>query len=496
MSATLKRPSTSAVDNSPPLNSRGVVVLTGLCYLMVGLGYSYLDIRFGYFGLEGSMWLVWALLGFGAGAMHVRKPVGTGGQLQWMILGSVGTILAVYPGFLIFNLLRWVCLFIMVLIGARAAVMRTRRDFYFALTGIFVVSFMVGTHGNADWTLWVYLGPAWALGGLALAWEYAAGAVLSRWVRLFMTLGFLGIALALAILLFLFLPRPSNLGFGFLPPGTDTPGMFTVPAGGGNQDGKAGSGSGGDGGGSQAAPGQQPGDAGKGPWEGMVQSMRADLKGKPMPGWQRDALNTVLGMVEGLVQSGRGSGREVPLGAAPGEPGDGVPVAGLRRPGDKSPGTHTPNLHGEVQKFELTGLQALFHVVQSSSWWLWLLLLLMVALLWWRRYRIGLAMTLGLARLLAHSHPQRSMQLSAMSLRWCLHVKGHRRLPGQSVREHWGSAARIAPLARRWLGYAVEDYCAMRFGRAAANPQRASRMQQSVQGACDIVMGRMPELSK
>lgn len=473
MSTTQKRLLTAAADNSPPLNSRGVVVLAGLCYLMVGLGYSYLDRRYGHFGLEGSLWLVWALLGFGAGAVHVHKPAGTGGQLQWMILGSMGSLLVVFPGFLMFSLLRWVCLFMMVLIGARAAVMRARRDFYFTMTGVFAVSFMVGTHGNADWTLWVYLGPAWALGALALAWEYAAGAALSRWIKLFMTLGFMAASLAMAVLLFLFLPRPANLGFGFLPPGTDTPGMFTVPAGGGNQDGKAERGNGGGGGGSSPTPGgQQAGGGGEGPWRGMVRVMRGQLQDAAIPEWQRKVLNKVLDELDDA-------------------PGRWVRVPGTPYSGSRTP-VQEPREIGP--KFEPPLFQELIDSPQSLLWWL--LFLIAAYLLWRRRYRIGLATTLGLARLLASRYPRRSMQLSAMSLKWCLHVKGHSRAPGQSIREHWGSAARIAPLARRWLGYAVDDYCAMRFGGAAAHPQRALRMQQSVQGACDIVMGRMPELSK
>jgi hypothetical protein len=221
-------------DDSPPLHSRAVVVLTGLSYLFTGFGFSFLDRRFGSFGLEGFLWLMWAVLGFGAGALHVGKPA-SAGKTQWLVLGALGGLLALFPGFAIYNLLRWTSLTLMIVIGARAAVLKTRRDFYFTLTVIFVVGFMVGTHGNADWTLWFYLGPAWVFGGLALAWDHAAGTPLSRWTKMFMTLGFITASFLLAVVLFFFAPRPPILGFGFLPPGTDTPGMFTQPAGSGAQ---------------------------------------------------------------------------------------------------------------------------------------------------------------------------------------------------------------------------------------------------------------------
>ena len=166
---TIQAKVTTPADDSPPLQSRAVVVLTGLSYLFTGFGFSFLDRRFGSFGLEGFLWLVWAVLGFGAGALHVSRSA-SAGKTQWLVLGALGGLLALFPGFAIYNLLRWASLTLMIVMGARAAVLKTRRDFYFTLIVIFVVGFMVGTHGNADWTLWFYLGPAWVFGGLALAW--------------------------------------------------------------------------------------------------------------------------------------------------------------------------------------------------------------------------------------------------------------------------------------------------------------------------------------
>ncbi|MDZ7919680.1 transglutaminaseTgpA domain-containing protein [Rhodoferax sp.] len=464
----------AAADDSPPLQSRGVLILTGLSYAFVGLSFSYLDRRYGHFGLEGTLWVMWALFGFGAGALHALKPRGTGGQIQWVIMGSVGGLLAVFPGFLMFNMLRWVCLLMMVVMGARAAVMRTKRDFYFTLIVIFSVSFMAGTHGNADWTLWIYLGPAWAFGALALAWEHAAGNPVSRWIKLWMTGGFLSTALLLTALLFLFMPRPSTLGFGFLPPGTDTPGIFTTPAGGGNQDGGQGGGNGAGGNDSAGAPdasGQpQPGGTLE-RWQGMLKEMRSSLKDASIPQWQRNALGAVLGASEWVLSA---------LGDEPGR-------------GAKGPKNSDTDPTIQVQKFKLTA-QQLF------DWLMALLLALVLCLLgywlWRRRYRVGMVITLSMARLLARRYPLRSMQLSAWSLKWCLRTHGHHMLAGQSIREYVISASEMPPLAKKWLRHAMEDYCAVRFGGAPATYVRANRMRESVWGAYEVSSGLMPELSK
>lgn len=464
----------AAEDESPPLQSRGVLILTGLSYVFVGLAFSYLDRRYGHYGLEGTLWVIWALFGFGAGALHALKPRGTGGQIQWAIMGSVGGLLAVFPGFLMFNMLRWVCLLMMVVIGARAAVMRTRRDFYFTLMVIFSVSFMAGTHGNADWTLWIYLGPAWAFGALALAWEHAAGNPISRWIKLLMTGGFLTTALLLTALLFLFMPRPSTLGFGFLPPGTDTPGMFTTPAGGGNQDGNQEGGNRADGNasaGSSGASGQpQPGGT-LGQWQGMLKEMRSSLKDASIPQWQRNALGSVLGAGEWVLRA---------LG--------GEPFTKAKGPKNSDLDSTT-----QVQKFKLTA-QQLFDWLKALL--LALVLCMLGYWLWRRRYRVGMVMTLNAAQLLAHRYPMRSMQLSAWSLKWSLRVHGHPQHAGQSIREYVSTARGMSPLARKWMRYAVEDYCAVRFGGVAATPARAIRMQESVRGAYEVATGLMPELSK
>lgn len=439
-------------EAEPRLNSRAVVALTGLSYLFVGLGFSYLDRRYGAFALEGTLWLVWALLGFGAGTRHVMRPLAVG-QKQWRVMGVVGGVLALFPGFLMFNLLRWTCVTLMIVMGARAVILRTRRDFYLTLTVIFVVSFMVGTHGNADWTLWFYLGPAWVFGGLALAWEHAAGVKLSRWIKVGMTLAFMAVALVLAIGLFFFAPRPMVLGFGFLPPGTDTQGRFTQPAGPGNGLSALGQGGiGGQGQGQGDAAGGTLGDTGS-LWDALLQDMRGALADRFIPDWQRNLMQTLLDAAQSL--------RDWLSGSSP-----------------------------QPEPVEMF----------SINWWRLLAMVLAAVLtaylLWRRRWRICLVLALTCSWLLARFYPLASMRLSARALRWCLQAHGHPRQPGQSVREHWMDTPGLAPLARRWLGHAADNYGEVRFGGLPATPQRALALREAVQGVCDILTGAAPELAR
>ena len=449
---------------SPRLHSRAVLVLTGLSYLFVGLGFSYLDRQFRSFGIESLLWLVWTLLGFGAGALHVNKP-GSHGHTLWTVLGTTGFVLALFPGFALYAFPRWIGMVLMVIMGARAAVLSTQRDFYLTLTVVFTVSFMVATHSRADWSLWFYLGPAWVLGGLALAWEHASGTRLSRWTRLSMTLGFIGVTFALTAVLFLFAPRPSILGFGFLPPGTDTPGMFPQAAGeGGTQPAR---GSGGALGGRASGMGQ--GGAGavhQGSWAqqwgAMLGGMRTTLTDPFIPQWQRGLIESLLDGAQALLHS---------LAGGSGQASDGA--AGTGQELQPAPEPYFITIH----------------------WLRWLVLLFAAWLLWRRRHRIGLALALAGSWLLAGRFPAQSMRLSAQAITWCLQVHGHPKDPGQSVREHWGAAS-TPPLARRWMGQALEIYCETRFGGLAASPQRARRMREAAQGACDIILGRAPELAR
>lgn len=209
MSTPMPHPDLAAEQT---LRSRVVVVLTGCSYLCVGLAFSYLDRRFGSFAMEATFWLLWALAGFGAGAFYLGRP-GNAGSTHWKVQGTFGFVLALFPGFFMFSMLRWVGLALMIIQGARAASLRTRRDFYLSLTLIFVVSLMVATHDNADWTVWFYLGPAWLFAALALAWDHAASAEIPRWAKAGMTLAFILLSFLLACVLFLFVPRPAVLGW-------------------------------------------------------------------------------------------------------------------------------------------------------------------------------------------------------------------------------------------------------------------------------------------
>ena len=455
-----------AVDPAAPssaLNSRAVVALTGMSYLCVAVSFSFLDRRFGSLDVESVSWFLWALIGFGAGTLHARKPLPIGNR-QWQIFGALSVVLAIFPGFAMFSLLRWTALALLLVMGARAVILRTQRDFYLTLTVIFVVSFMVATHGNANWTLWFYLGPAWVFGGLALAWEHARGATLSRWIKLCMTMAFILLSFLMAVVIFFFVPRPPILGFGFLPPGTDTPGIFQTPAGAnGISSGKndpTGSSSAGGAGGPGSDANRGPG-ALAGQWEGMLKDMRRALSDRFIPQWQRTLMEKLLDGAQAILDQMAGKVRP--------------------KPGQESPGA-------QLQESVSSGF--------TVDWLLLLALLLAAYLVWRYRFRLGIQAALWAAWGSASRHPAASMKFSALAMKWCLRTQGHPRTPGQSVREHWSGAVTIAPLARRWLGFAVEAYCAMRFGGQAARPSQAKAMHQAVRGACDILSGLAPELKQ
>lgn len=455
---------TSAAPADQPLTSRAVVLLTACSYLCVCLSFSYLDRRYGKFGFESLLWLVWTGLGFGAALFHVGKS-SRAAETHWKVQGALGMLLALFPGFLMFNLLRWASLTLLIVLSARSVVMRTRRDFYMNLTVIFVVSVMVATYMTADWTVWFYLAPAWLFAGLALAWEHAAGTAISRWAKGGLTVAFIGLSFLLAMLLFLLAPRPSTLGFGFLPPGTDTPNLVTQEAG------SEGKGEGGDANsrGGRAAGAQ--GDAGTEPWQQMFDRMRRDLHDRHMPEWQRQTLQRLTGWGEILAAALTGK-----LVTAPGTSSAGSMEELLREAGDYC-----------VEKIIL-------------PFWPWLLLLLLllwlIFRLWPQRYGLGAAGLLQAAHLLARWQPMLSMRLSALALSWCLRQQGHGRVGGQSVREHLTAAASVPDLPRRWLAYAVDLYCETRFGGIMATPRRAANMRKAIHGASQILAGVLPELQR
>lgn len=418
---------------------RTVVVLTGASFLCAGLSFSYLDRRYGKFPVEGIFWLVWTLLGFGVACLRADRST-DGARRHWKVLGIVGVTLAIFPGYFMFGLPRWVALTLMLVIGARAAILHTRRDFHLTLTTIFVVTFLAASHALADWTLWVYLGPCWLLAGLALTWEHAAEARIPPWTKVLLNGGFVLSCLVAALVIHAIVPQPNIRGFGFLPPGTDHPGQFDTPSGSQPGIGRP-SGAGG------AVPGQGlTADGGwASGWGQDLKAMRRSLRDKDMPGWQRDALGQVLGAMEGTAQA----------------------LGQLER--------KASSLLSDLDWMDL----------------LWLLLAALLLFLAWRwRYRLGMRLALSLAWLLSHRHPMASMRVSAASLGWALHVHGHPRGPGQSVREHWNSLPQAPDAVRTWVRKATHLYGASRFGGRRPSAASADQLRQLVTVAADALLRR------
>lgn len=457
---------------------RATIGLTGLAYGLVALALAYLDRSYGGMRVDAVFWGGWACMGFAAGMWHVGSGP-QAGRHQWLWLGGLGSAAAFLVGLIAFTPLRWIVLMLMVVIGARAAVLKTRHDLYLTLVAIFVVSFMVGTHQRADWTLWFYLGPAWLAAALALAWDHASGVALSRWTKALMTLAFVAVAWAVAVTLFLFAPRPPILGFGFLPPGTDTPGRFNTPAGGAGQD--AGPGQGDGRGGASGSSG--PGAGGAGPsagsgaspsrWGPMLQEMRKSLADPHMPAWQRRTLEALLGTAQDVVDTLEGVPQSRPR--TPGPLDWLAPKPPSSQPISAPPPPVVPPLPGVM-------------------WWV--LAMLLAYGMWRRRYRVGVDASLVIARWTVNRFPRASVRLSAQAMHWCLQGVGHRPQPAESVREYWGRATQLAPLPRRWLHFALEAYCAMRFGEVAVTPARARALHEAVLGASQITRNLVPEFNR
>lgn len=459
--------------DSPLLTSRFVVVLTGLAYIFVAMSFNYLDRSYLPLLPWNVAWAVWGFLGFSVGIVGLGREVSDRRRAWWLTMAFVG---AVFGGLVVFsglNLLRLTSSLLLIVIAARAAVMRTDRDFYLTMVVLVAVSFVICTHGRADWTLWFYLGPAWCAMALAFAWHHASSVRIQPWAKSLLALAFMFTSVLIAFFLFLFLPRPPTLGFGFLPPGTMDAGLRKHEVGAGGQLLRPGHPNQKDselsGAQQSAAPNGQGGDGrlsllgfsefGKN-WQVMMTEMRTMLQDRTIPEWQRNVISKLLDWGQRMLDALRGSGEQ--------------------------------QAQGKEQAQE-PKLQMHFDPIQA----LWVALFLLVALLAWsRRWRWGQSACLVLAKALASQQPRRSMILSATAMKWCLHEKRHMREPGQSVREHWGSATKMAPLAHKWMGYAVHLYCAVRFGNAKVDRKMALRMHTAVQGAADILHGEMVELQK
>lgn len=426
------------------MGSRTVVALTGASFLCAGLSFSYLHRMYGTLQVEYLLWGVWTVLGFGGAWWRMDRNPGAS-RTHWKWQGFIGVAFAIYPGFFMFNLARWMALLLMLVIGARAVIMHTRRDFYLTLTAIFVVSFLSATHGNADWTLWVYLGPCWLFAGLALTWDHTAGARIAPWTKALLNGGFVALCLVVALAINALVPRPNVMGFGFLPPGTDHPGLFKTPSTGTPGDGRVpgaggtgGTGEGG-GGGAQAGGGWADG------WTQGLQELRRSLGDSFMPGWQRDALGRLLDAMER--------------------------------------GTQALSQLGQLLS-QLSSALSLWHL-------LWLLLMALAAwLLWRRRYRIGMRLAMALAWVLRRRYPLASMRVSAAALGWALHVQGHPQRRGQSVREHWNSLPQAPQAVRSWLRTATDLYGAVRFGGRAPTADAADQLRQLATVTADALLRR------
>ena len=291
---------------SPHLSTRGVLLLTALSYWSTCMALMYLNRRVGglMFGL--FAWTLWTWWGFRGAWKHVFAQDPKAGRKRSMVMGILTALVALplFPGFMRGGTTFWLCLFLLLVTGARAPRMRTDRDFYFALLVILTVGFWLATDWAADWTLWFYLGPAWWWGALALAWHYAAGAPLAAWKKIMLASGFMALVVALTLTLFFFAPRPPTLGFGFLP-GGDVQGWAGSRSEQGDDPAAAGGAAGGQGRAGQGAGRVEGADAlsGWAGWQAMVDAMRQSANDVSIPRWQRHMMQGVANQGQALLDS-------------------------------------------------------------------------------------------------------------------------------------------------------------------------------------------------
>ena len=192
-------------------------------------------------------------------------------------------------------------------------------------------------------------------------------------------------------------------------------------------------------------------------WSEMLQNMRRAASDPFIPDWQRALFNAFLGVLgDSLGESANSNSNEY-----------------------------------------LSGVVEMLEYLSSCLDWKALLIALLVGCLLWRyRYPASMTVLLSGAGLFAARFPVQSVRFSALAVKVVLRMHGHRRLAGQSFREHWSSARDMPPLAKQWLGYAVACYCGMRFGEKTISPQQALMVRQSVLGAYDILRGVIPELAR
>lgn len=458
----LWRRTSAAVPVSPRLGSRGVVVLTALSYWCTCMALMYLNRRAGGMTFGLVAWSLWTWWGFQGAWKHMFAQEARAGRKRSIAMGSVTVLVAVllFPGVLRGGAILWLCLSLLLLIGARAPRMRTDRDFYLALLVIMTVGFWLATDWAADWTLWFfYLGPAWLWGALALAWHHAAQAPLAGWKKITLACGFMALVVALTGSLFLWAPRPPFLGLGFLPGGEvqgwagprpepgDGPGASGAGAGsargsgsGGDAQGRAGArheagdGSGASDGWAGSARGSGPG--GVSGWQAMIDAMRHSAQDASIPQWQRRAMH-------GMADQGQA-----------------------------------------LQERWQSLWRTLF--IPYPPWW-WLLVLAAAWSGWYWRYRIGVQIGLLAAWGLQPVSPLLSMRLSTRSLDWALHGKGCRVLPGESLREHWLRYPHWPQVAHAWVLQVLDAYGSVRFGGAAATAPQARRVRQVVAALAGIL---------
>ncbi|HET7775900.1 MAG TPA: hypothetical protein VFK74_05985, partial [Azospira sp.] len=289
---------------SPPLTYGPAYLGLYACLLLAVLCNSFLDIRYGSFGVEAIFWgLTFALtLGIGWRQGGIAGDSARSWQKGVLVLMGVLFLLVFMP---MWGMPRAGVYLLCGLQAAQNCITTTRRHFQFGLLVSAVLVLFASSHLRADWTLLFYVLPYVLAVVLTLVAEQVARR--SREVQQ-RSLGGGGAAgqglavvsaaaviLALAALFYGLTPQETWLSLSWRHglPGGAIVGQGEAPGGGGSGGAQGAGGAGGQGGGAAAA-----GPA-RSDWPSVAE-MREAARRPGMPGWQAAAINALADAGEGL----------------------------------------------------------------------------------------------------------------------------------------------------------------------------------------------------
>jgi len=198
------------------LTSRWIPALAAASCFCAGLALSWPAAGMQAFVMLAFFWAAWMLVGFGPAIYRVGQPASrapaAGRAFSWLLVG-LAVVLAFTLGRSIFPPVPWIAATLLMLLGARAPLIRDRRGLYRCLGACVCCGLAVTAHESADLTLLFFVVPSWFFAAMSLAADYGAGRALAGSIR-FTSAGLFFVCVAgLTAGLFQTLPLPPRWGW-------------------------------------------------------------------------------------------------------------------------------------------------------------------------------------------------------------------------------------------------------------------------------------------